>query len=205
MRKRSGTDRHAPPTQPSPRPFWLLLGILAAYMLVLSVVPDLVGRAMGYTGSLRLFALSNVPHYTPVQAYAWLAEYGSQGRRAYAVTLAIFDSVFPLLYASFLAVGLRLVGARLGLPPWLRRLAGRVPFAATAANWLADAGILTMLLSYPHQPALVATLASVLTLIKFLVLAISAIALLGGGSYLLARLAVAGLRAVAQPHSAHQA
>jgi hypothetical protein len=176
--------------QPAARRLVTLLGGLIAWAALMSVVPPALAGAMGYTGRLPLFALSNAPTYTPAQAHAFLAAYGSAGRLAYAVSLALFDVVFPILYGGVLSTGLRLVAHGAHLAPRAQRAAGRVPFIATGANWAADVCILALLFAYPSPLAPAAVAAAVLTLVKFAALGASFMCLLAEGAYLLARASV---------------
>lgn len=173
--------------QPSTRRFWTLCAALVAWLALMSVVPGVMAGAMGYTGKLQLFALSNMPGYTPTQAYADLTTYGSDRRAAYAVSLGLFDIVFPLLYGSVLSVGLRLVAGNLGLRGRVRSVAGIAPFVAVAANWLADICLVALLLSYPTRLTVIVPGTSLFTTIKLVVMMLGFVCLFVGGAALLAR------------------
>lgn len=170
--------------------FWMLLGALIAWLALMSIVPTMIAHAMGYTGARQLFALSNAPTYTPAQAHAVLAAYGSSGRLAYAVSLGLFDIVFPILYGSLLSVGLRLVTRGMRLSPRAQHIAGYAPYIACVANWMADVCILALLLGFPSQLTPLAVVAAAMTMVKFLVIGLSAISLLVGGLIALARRAM---------------
>ena len=173
--------------RPTARRFWTLFGALVAWLALMSVTPGVIAGAMGYTGKLQLFALSNMPGYTPAQAYADLTTYGSGGRTAYAISLGLFDIVFPLLYGSVLSVGLRLVTRGFRLSSRAQRIAGVAPFIAVAANWLADICLVTLLLSYPSRMTTFVQVASLLTTIKLVVMMLGFVSLFIGGATLLAR------------------
>jgi len=147
---------------------------------------------MGYKGKLQIFALNNPPPYSASQAYAFVNEYGSAGRAAYSVALA-FDILFPFLYAMVLSVGLRLIVGITGLPLRVQWVLGMLPFLAALANWIADIFIL-ILLNSSSRLVVIAILASVLTSLKFLVLAICVVGLLIGAVYLLGRKTIRKMR-----------
>lgn len=168
--------------------FIALLVVVATLLVLLNVVhlPDRMAHRLGYTGKLRLFALDLTFTATPSQMYALLAAYGSQGRRVYAAMMGLFDVAFPFLYGSCLSVGLRLVARGMGLSPRTRRWVGAIPYLATAADWLENVCILSMLLSYPRPLIAMARVKNAMTLTKYLVAGASLGGLcMGGGSLLL--------------------
>lgn len=179
----------------TPRQFWIWLIVFIAYLVVQVVGYYLIPQWMGYKGKLQLFALNNPPPYSATQAFAFLDEYGSAGRAAYTVAM-VFDVLFPFLYAMVLSVGLRLIAGSLHLPLRAQWLIGMFPFLAAFANWIADIFIL-ILLNNSSRSIVIATIASVLTSIKFLVLAICVVALLIGAVYLLGRKAIGKMKSTA--------
>lgn len=167
------------------RQFWTWLIVLIVYLVIESIGFYLVPQWMGYKGSLQIFALNNPPPYDATQAYVYLNEYGKTGRAAYSVSM-VFDILFPFLYATVLSVGLRLITRYMHLPQRVQWVAGWFPFLAAVANWVADIFIL-ILLNNSARLDVIATIASVLTSIKFLVIGISVVCLLLGAIYLLVR------------------
>lgn len=170
------------------RQFWMWLIVFLVYLVVESVGFYLIPQWMGYKGKLPIFALNNPPPYSATQALAFVDQYGSAGRAAYSVSMG-FDVLFPFLYAMVLSVGLQLMAASTHLPLRVQWGIGKLPFLAALANWIADIFIL-ILLNSPGRSDVIATLASVLTSLKFLVLGICIVALLVGGISLLARWAI---------------
>lgn len=170
------------------RQFWIWLIIFLAYLVVESVGFYLIPQWMGYKGKLPIFALNNPPPYSAAQALAFVNEYGSSGRAAYTIALA-FDVLFPFLYAMVLSVGLRLIVGSMNLPARVQWMIGKFPFLAALANWIADIFILFLLNSLSRSVN-IATVASVLTSIKFVVLGICIVGLLMGAMYLLGRKAI---------------
>lgn len=150
-----------------------------AYMIVMNLGSAGIARAIGYQRSIgMLFALSMSPGYGARRAHGILIALGARGRLADAVTLAIFDVAFPLIYGLALSRGLRLVGDRLGWSGRTRRTAGLLPALAVAANWLADVCILSLIVAFPDNIGSLAVAASALTAIKFAVMGACAVWLL---------------------------
>jgi hypothetical protein len=165
----------------TPKLLLLFLAYLALEIIGFYIVPGI----FGYHGSLAIFAMNNAP-YNASQAYVYLQDYGSRGQVAYAVSL-VFDILFPYLYASLLARGLGFVAAKAGFSDRTQHLAKCFPFIAAFANWIADVGVLLMFLTYPTQISVVATIAGMLTAIKFSVIALSIAGILLGYVYVVIR------------------
>lgn len=168
------------------RQFWTWLLIFVIYLVIESIGFFLIPQWMGYKGKLPIFALNNPPPYSASQALAFIDEYGSAGRTAYSVAL-VFDVFFPFLYATVLSVGLQLVLQSTRLSQGVQWVIARVPFLAALANWIADIFILLLLISPASRVSVIATLASILTTFKFVVLGLSVIGFLLGVVYLLGR------------------
>ncbi len=142
----------------------------------------LIASATGYHGKTgMLFALSMSPGYGPAAAHGILTGLGPDGRLADAVTLAVFDVAFPLLYGWVLSAALRKLAARWRLPAGLSTVVARIPLVAVAANWLADACIFALIALFPAQIGAVAVAASVLTSLKLAMIVVSVVAVAAGG------------------------
>ena len=178
------------------RQFWMWLLIFLAYLVVESAGFYLIPLWMGYKGKLPVFALNNPPPYSASQALAFVNEYGSAGRAAYTVSL-VFDVLFPFLYAMVLSTGLRLIAGSLHFPPGVQRVTGTLPFLAAVANWIADIFIL-ILLNFPTRSIIIASIASVLTSLKFLILGICIVGLLVGAVYILVRKSIRRMKPVTE-------
>lgn len=170
---------------PTPKAFWVSVVALPIYMIVMNLGALLVARLAGYhRSSGMLFGLSMSPGYGPRGAHEMLIALGARGRLADAVTLAIFDAAFPVVYGMVLSRGLRLVAARLGWSARVRRTVAIVPLVAVTANWLADICIISLIGAFPRSIAPLAVAASALTGVKFAVIAASAAGLAVGAGLL---------------------
>jgi len=172
----------------SPKWYWSLTAIVILFLILLNVVKvqDVVARAFGYTGSVPMFVLDQtVRGYTPAQAFQVLTDYGEAGRKTYAFLLLTSDLVFPFLYGSFLFLSIRGASRRAAIPVvWGNRLAA-FGFAATCCDWLENISFLILMRTYPSQSIVVARLASLFTVTKFLVSGICLIILSALGIYIL--------------------
>jgi len=168
---------------PSRRALLTGSAVLAAWFAVMNVGSGVIASIVGYHGnSGMLFALSMSPGYAPAAAHGILTALGPQGRIADAVTLAVFDVAFPLLYGWVLSAALRKLTAGSRMPARMRTIVVRFPLVAVAANWLADACILTLIATFPASLGAVAVAASLLTTIKLAVILASAAAVIVGGA-----------------------
>lgn len=129
---------------PTGRRFAAAASALVGYVVLDNIGATIVAGLSGYNGNIgQLFTLSMTPGYSPATAASVLTTLGSAGRHADATVLAVFDLLFPIVYAIALSIGLRLVLTRNGLPR-LAAVAGLIPFVAVVANWLADVAIIAM-------------------------------------------------------------
>jgi hypothetical protein len=113
----------------------------------------------------------------PQQVYAVLDALGEAGRAFDLTHIVPLDLVFPATYALFLALGISWALTRL-IPednPWF--LLNLAPVLAAAADYCENAGVITLLLTYPVQLDSVAWFVSIMYSIKFLFSAIGFITL----------------------------
>jgi hypothetical protein len=149
----------------------------------MNVGSAVIASIAGYHGKVgALFALSMSPGYSPAAAHGILTALGPRGRVADAVTLAVFDVAFPLLYGWVLSAALRKLTASSRISARTRTIVVRFPLLAVAANWLADACIFTLIAAFPVSLGAAAVAASVLTAIKLAVILVSAVVVVVGGA-----------------------
>ena len=111
--------------------------------------------------------LDTLPSYTPSEAYAYLASYGAAGRQAYLVTELTLDLIYPPISALlFSTVILYTFQRAFPSHPWTNKFA-LLPFAVLIADYLENASVVTMLLSFPRELPAVAAVSNVFTVTKF--------------------------------------
>lgn len=115
--------------------------------------------------------------YTPEDAAALfdaLNQLDGNARVVYATTALTIDMVFPASYGLLFAILLfRLFQGR--APLYL------VPLALASADVLENVTIAALVLSYDGEPAPLAWLAAVFTLVKTVLIVVTLVAVLGGG------------------------
>ncbi len=145
----------------------LLLAVFLIYNLAL--MQPLYARIEDYSGGVG--ALDMRFSYTPEQAYRMIAAYGEEGRRYYATIALTLDTIFPLLVALLFGLAFTYLIERTRSPrsPLLRLR--YLPLAAMLADLLENAGIVSMLLSYPDRLNALARLTSLFSTAKWLLVA----------------------------------
>ena len=133
-----------------------------ALLTTLALGAFIVENSFDFVGSVPYFRRLNgglgildlLPLPDPERAHRALALLGAEGRHEYAVLLLTFDIAFPLTLALFFRAWL---SGRLRFLPWVTL---GLDYAENVA-----CGIL--LSTFPHESAAVASLAGVLTALKF--------------------------------------
>ena len=82
----------------------MIVSLLVMVGFMIFVLPAQAANSAQESGSERSPDTSFF--YTPQDLYQMAEEYGADGRQAYNQTRWTFDLVFPLVYTSFLAVGI---------------------------------------------------------------------------------------------------
>ena len=132
-----------------------ILTTLALGALVIENTFDFVGSVPYFkrlTGGLGILDMLPLPD--PERAHRALALLGDDGRRHYAILLVTFDVLFPLTVALFFRAWL---GDRLRWLPW----------ATLALDYAENVACGVLVATFPHESAAVASLAGVLTAVKF--------------------------------------
>ncbi len=133
-----------------------------ALVTVLALGAFVVENTFGFVGSVPYFKrltgglgiLDMLPLPNPERAHRALALLGDDGRRQYAILLVTFDIAFPLTLALFFRAWL---GDRLRWLPW----------ATLALDYAENLACGVLVATFPHESAAVASLAGILTALKF--------------------------------------
>jgi hypothetical protein len=154
----------------------ILLAVLAAFSVaIVRPTYDRIETFSGDTGAIDTLIV-----YTPDKAYDMITAYGQQGRQYYATIALTVDIVFPLLLALTFGLILAAVFHRAFSREDVLQRAIVVPVAAMAADLLENAGIVTMLLSYPRRLRAVALLASAFSTVKWTAVAAESVLVVVG-------------------------
>jgi hypothetical protein len=107
-------------------------------------------------------------YYSANTLYNWAEAYGEAGRQAYVRARFTFDVAWPLVYTTFLVTATSWLFAR-GYPPgssW--RLANLTPLIGMLFDFMENISTSLVIARYPAETPVVASLAGVFTLLKWL-------------------------------------
>jgi hypothetical protein len=109
--------------------------------------------------------------YTAENLYRWAEAYGPQGRRAYIEARFTFDVIWPLVYVAFLSMAISwLYGKAFTAGSWWQRL-NLMPVLGALLDYMENISTSLVMWRYPHRMMVVAVLAPVFTLSKWILIA----------------------------------
>ncbi len=155
--------------------------VLASFALWLVFLTLIYGKPFGIaqlqviTGGPTILDMTFTTN--PPQVYAVLDALGEAGRAFDLTHIVPLDLIFPFTYGLFLALGISWALSRL-LPegsPWF--LLNLAPVFAAVADYCENAGVITLLLTYPARLDPAAWFVSIMYSIKFFFSAVSFITL----------------------------
>ncbi|HWQ67591.1 MAG TPA: hypothetical protein VN372_12080 [Methanospirillum sp.] len=156
--------------------------VLASFVLWLIATVLINGKPFGLAQLQEITGGPTILDMTfttgPNSVYAVLSALGDAGRVFDLTHIVPLDLVFPLTYGLFLAVGISWALSRLlpeESPLFLLNLA---PIFAAAADYCENAGVITLLLTYPAQLDSVAWFVSIMYIIKFFFSVVSFVTLI---------------------------
>lgn len=154
----------------------LTLACLVIFLVFSALVlPDQAAKAEVYSGE------SGSPdtslYYTASDLYRKAEAYGPAGRAAYIRARFTFDLIFPLVYTAFLvtAISWLVKRANLAWKSWGRL--NLLPLAGMVFDFLENISAATVMSRYPQTTTVLDHLAGVFTLLKWIFIATSFIAL----------------------------
>lgn len=112
-------------------------------------------------------ALDTLFSYTPAQAYQYISSYGEAGRAFYLIAELTLDLIYPLILGLLFSLT-TLYAFQRGFPdhPWTEKLA-LLPFVPMLADYIENACVVLMLISFPRELPLVERICSIATTTKF--------------------------------------
>ncbi len=156
----------------------MLILALILWLLFLALIQ---GRPFGIAALQDITGGANILDMTftrgPGEVYAVLDALGDAGRAFDLTRIVPLDLVFPFTYMVFLSVGISWA-----LERWLSRdsswfLLNLTPLVAGLADYCENAGVITLLLTYPARVDPVASFTSIMYVIKFAFSTVSFLAL----------------------------
>jgi hypothetical protein len=132
----------------------LFLFLLANFVVIQAIYP-------------KFQTLDTLSSYTPDKAFQLISSYGEQGRQYYAVIEVTLDLVYPLVTAILFSLIIFYTFKR-AFPghSWALYLS-LAPYAVLLVDYLENVCIVSMLLIYPRESALLAKISNFFTIAKF--------------------------------------
>jgi hypothetical protein len=158
---------------------WVTLSALILFLLFTALIlPRQTRQAEQYSSDLGSPDLSF--YYSAQTLYDLAEQYGESGRDAYVYARFTFDLVWPLVYTTFLVITISWVLARLIPSGNQSRLLNLTPFTAMVFDFLENIATSVVMVRYPNQIPIIANLAPIFTMVKWLLVATSISVLLIG-------------------------
>lgn len=148
----------------------LLLGLFITLAAFETATVLLLGYSPGGIAGL----LDTRFFYTPEQAFTMLGSY-AVAKRAWITAYLTWDTVNPILYASFIALLISWLFRRLLKPESRMHRLNLLPLAAGAFDLLENMSIVTLLALHPRRLDVIAWLGTGFTMAKFSLLVASVI------------------------------
>ena len=158
---------------------WVTLAMVIAFLVFAALVlPGVSAQSSAEAGGAGSPDLSLF--YTPQRLYDMAEAYGTEGRTAYVRARWTFDLVWPLVYAAFLGATISWLYGRAfqGESRWRR--ANLVPLLGALLDYGENACTSLLMARYPARTPVVAVLAPLFTLLKWVALGASFVLLLLG-------------------------
>ena len=118
--------------------------------------------------------------YSADDIFGWADAYGEDGREAYVRVRWSFDLAWPIAYGFFLVTAISWVGRRAYRTESRANLLNLVPIAAVLLDYSENVLTSIVMLRYPNEAVIAATLASPVTVAKWVCVGGSFIALFVG-------------------------
>jgi hypothetical protein len=151
---------------------WLALGTtLLMVLFLILVLPSQSGKSLEDTGSSR--SPDTAFFYTPEELYQIAQEYGQVGRQAYIKTRWTFDLIFPLVYTSFLAVGISWFYQHLSGWKEIWRYGNLVPILGGIFDYLENGAASWVMAIFPARLPGLAQLTVIFSLGKWILISLA--------------------------------
>jgi hypothetical protein len=158
---------------------WVVLAALALFVVfmvfVLPAQAEVSSRELDDAGSPDMSFV-----YSAGDLYRWAEAYGPDGRAAYVRVRWSFDLAWPLVYGLFLVTAVSWLGRRAYPSDSRWRLLNLTPVVAVLLDYAENVLTSVVMLRYPSETVVAASLASPVTIAKWIFVGVGFAALLTG-------------------------
>ena len=147
----------------------VVITLFAYLMFMVLVLP----RVSEYTASVT----NNGPSpdtsfiYTSSELYEIFSEYGAEGRTSYVILRLTFDMIWPIAYTAFVLSITALLLKKLNWERYVVLLL--IPLAPLFLDYIENILLSTYVLAYPKELVVFGTIASGISLLKWLMIGVS--------------------------------
>lgn len=146
---------------------WIaLIGLIIFLVFTALVLPKQSAQANAVSGELGSPDMSFF--YTPQELYEMADSYGEQGRSAYIRARFSFDLVWPIVYTLFLSTAVSWIFSQSFSPESRWRWANLTPVLGMVFDYLENISTSYVMYRYPAPTILIAWLAPLFTMIKWI-------------------------------------
>lgn len=158
---------------------WITLtGLIMLIVFMVLILPGQAALAKENADGAGTPDLSFV--YTVAELYRMAESYGEQGRSEYVRARFTFDLVWPLVYTFFLVTATSWLFEKTFPEETLWRRANLIPLLAMVLDYLENISTSIVMVRFPAQTFVAATLATVFTPLKWIFVGLSFVLLLLG-------------------------
>jgi hypothetical protein len=137
---------------------WRVILLMIAEGLMMFYIMPVAAAIMALAANNSVMPLDLMFFYTPAQAFEMMDKYGEAGRSIYLRIELTADIIYPIIYTLFFGLLLSWLFQRAFKPESPMQKWNVMPVGAWLFDMLENAGIVSMLMMYPSQPAIMAWL-----------------------------------------------
>lgn len=137
---------------------WRVFILFLAESLMMFYIMPLAAGIMAFAANNSVMPLDLMFFYTPQQAFEMMDRYGEAGRSIYLKIELTADIIYPIIYTLFYGLLLSWLFQRAFKPDYKMQTWNVMPVGAWLFDMLENTGILSMLMTYPSKPEIVAWL-----------------------------------------------
>jgi len=146
---------------------WRVLILLVADGLMMGYVMPLAGGILAFVANNHVTPLDLMFFYTPAQAFAMIEKYSAAGRSLYLKIELTADILYPIIYTLFYGLLLSWLFQRGFKPDSKMQKYNVLPVGAWFFDLLENVGVISLLVTYPSQPAALAWLTMIFGSLKW--------------------------------------
>ena len=135
---------------------WRVIILLIAEALMMFYIMPIAAGIMAFAANNSVLPLDLMFLFTPDQAFEMMDKYGEAGRSIYLRIELTADIIYPMIYTSFFGLLISWLFQRAFKPESKMQKWNVMPVGAWLFDMLENSGIVSMLLTYPSKPEVLA-------------------------------------------------